>query len=400
VLVRRFVAPAITSSALVVALLVLCVSPAAAGKRTTTTATTAAPVTTAAPTPTTAAPVTTVAPSTTVAPTPTPTTVAEPVTTTTVVQPTTTTVVEPTTTAVSPTTSTDVCTRPALRVVPVGTVTSLKTAIAGAQPGDRIVLADGTYTGSFFSTVSGTALSRIAVCGTRNAIVTAGSTTGAYVWSHKGSYWDFKGFTITNGQKGLVLDSANFNVIDSIDAGTFGDEAIHFRTNSTNNRIVNSVIHDTGKRDYRFGEGVYVGSAVSNWATYTSGLPDMSDLNVIEGNRFYNTTAEGVDVKEGTTGGTVANNTFDGTGMASPSWVDIKGNNWTIKGNSGRVTPRDGFLTEVAATGWGIGNVFSGNTADLAGASGYGFNVRAGNVVACSNVVLGSLRLANIICSV
>jgi hypothetical protein len=307
--------------------------------------------------------------------------------------------VEPVTTAAT-TTSTDVCARAASRIVPVGTVTSLKTAIAGAQPGDRIVLADGTYTGSFFSTVSGTALSRIAVCGSRNAVVTAGSTTGAYIWSHKGSYWDFKGFTITNGQKGLVLDNANFNVIDGIDAGTFGDEAVHFRTNSTNNRIVNSVIHDTGKRDYRFGEGVYVGSAINNWATYTAGLPDMSDLNVIEGNRFYNTTAEGVDVKEGTTGGTVANNTFDGTGMATPSWVDIKGNNWTIRGNSGRVTPRDGYLTEVAATGWGVGNVFSGNTADLAGASGYGFNVRAGNVVACSNVVVGSLRLANIVCSV
>ena len=79
---------------------------------------------------------------------------------------------------------------------------------------------------------------------------------------------------------------------------------------------------------------------------YSDCLPDRSDRNVLEGNDIAETTAESVDIKEGTTGGTVRGNTFSGVGMsAADAWVDVKGNEWQIVGNVGADAPEDGFQT-------------------------------------------------------
>ena len=42
------------------------------------------------------------------------------------------------------------------------------------------------------------------------------------------------------------------------------------------------------------------------------------------------------------------------------SWVDVKGNNWTISGNTGQRSPADGFQTHQVYDGWGRGNTFTG----------------------------------------
>jgi hypothetical protein len=108
-------------------------------------------------------------------------------------------------------------------------------------------------------------------------------------------------------------------------------------------------VHDTGLRSPQFGEGIYVGSAVSNWhATDGTGVPygenggagpDRSDRCLIEGNRIWNTTAEGIDVKEGTVGGIIRGNRFDNCGWSgensADSWVDVKGSGWLVEDNTG-----------------------------------------------------------------
>ena len=81
-------------------------------------------------------------------------------------------------------------------------------------------------------------------------------------------------------------------------------------------------------------------------------------------NTFSRTTAENVDVKEGTVGGLISGNTFDGSGMdpqAADSWVDIKGNNYTVSRNRGFAAPVDGFQTHVQLHRRGVGNVFTDN---------------------------------------
>ena len=72
------------------------------------------------------------------------------------------------------------------------------------------------------------------------------------------------------------------------------------------------------------------------------------------------------------------------------SWVDVKGNDWLVEGNTGVNALLDGFQTHVQLAGWGQGTVFRGNTARV-NAGGYGFRVHqpatSRTVVSCTNVV-------------
>jgi len=186
-----------------------------------------------------------------------------------------------------------------------------------------------------------------------------------------------------------------------------GQEAVHFRAFSRYNVIRDSEITGTGKKSAQYGEGVYIGSANSNWGTYTGGQPDKSDRNIVLNNTFTNFTAEGIDLKEGSTGGYIAGNTFEGSSISgqnsADSWIDAKGNYYLIENNVGTNTLVDGFQVHSVYAGWGANNAFKANTANV-NASGYGFNVvstavQFGNIVYCSNVATGAgLGLSNVTC--
>jgi hypothetical protein len=170
-------------------------------------------------------------------------------------------------------------------------------------------------------------------------------------------------------------------------------------------------VHDTGtgpgSKDKGFGEGVYLGSATSNWGSYgdSSGGPDRSDENQVLDNVIGpGVTAENIDIKEGTTGGVIRGNTFNGSGMSgqdnyADSWVDVKGNGYLVEKNTGSHSPLDGFQTHVQVDGWGNDNVFSGNV--MSDVPGYGINVVAkseGTVVRCDNSLSGGQGVSNVTC--
>src|SRR6185369_3713573 len=164
--------------------------------------------------------------------------------------------------------------------------------------------------------------------GSRNAILD-GQGWG-YVFHLQASYWTLQGFTVTNGQKGIMLDGANANLLDSLYVHSTDDEGVHFRAFSSNNTIQNSTVADTGASSPGFGEGIYLGTANSNWSSVTGGQPDTSDHNHVLNNHLGpNIRAEAIDIKEGTTGGEIRGNTFDGIGMSgqnfADSWMDVKG---------------------------------------------------------------------------
>ncbi|HTD02196.1 hypothetical protein, partial [Undibacterium sp.] len=180
-----------------------------------------------------------------------------------------------------------------------------------------------------------------------------------------------------------------------------GAEGVHFRSFSSYNIIQFSHIYDTGVVDPQYGEGVYIGSAKSNWCTYSSCNADTSDYNSVISNLIgANVRAEGLDIKEGTTGGFIMNNIFDGSGISginfADSVIDVKGSGYTITGNvvqnlAHTAALLDGFqvhaISGVANSGWN--NTFDGNSFDLY-ASGYGINLQAGvkgNVVCSNNTV-------------
>ncbi len=295
-----------------------------------------------------------------------------------------------------------------LRTINVSTSTQLKSALLDAKPGDEIVMADGVYKGKFViaANASGEAAKPIVLRGSRNAILDAENVQTGYVLHLQANYWRIKSITLTNGLKGLMTDGANYNVIDSIKVHMIGEEAIHLRRFSSHNIVQNVEVSHIGLKTPDYGEGIYIGSAKGNWATYTNGNPDKCDSNKILNNKLGpGITAECIDVKEGTTGGLISGNYFDATGITGAnggdSWIDVKGNYYLIKNNTG-FNPggsvfKDGYQVHVALNGWGNYNEFKNNDCAV-NAPGHGFNIQlsgsngtsTGNKVYSNNTVTGA----------
>jgi hypothetical protein len=293
---------------------------------------------------------------------------------------------------------------------PAATVTvknsaELTTALADPKPGTVILLADGVYTGQFTAHGSGTADKPITLCGSQAGVLDGGDVRHGYVLHLDGvAHWVVRGFTIRNGQKGVMADRMAHSVIQDLTVQHIGDEAIHLRAFSTDNRVAGNRVADTGLRRPKYGEGIYVGSAKSNWCNVTKCEPDRSDRNVISGNDISHTTAESVDIKEGTSDGSLTDNTFDGSSMNADyadSWVDVKGNGWTVAGNTGNNSSQDGFQTHQILDGWGVRNAFSNNRANVNGPGyGYALTPAADNVVDCSNLASHAAKgLSNVACA-
>ncbi|THC48889.1 right-handed parallel beta-helix repeat-containing protein [Streptomyces sp. A1499] len=285
------------------------------------------------------------------------------------------------------------------RTIEVSTAAQLKAALTGASPGDTIHLAEGSYSGNFTTSVAASAGSRITLTGSSKAVLKAGGGYGLHL--NGAAYWTVKGITVTGGQKGIMIDSARGVVVDGVTVHGLDMEGVHFRKSSRDGVIRNSRVYDTGNDGRGMGEGVYVGTANT--------LSDKSDNVRILGNTIGpGVGGEAVDIKEGTTGGTVSGNTFDGEGLTGvhydDSWIDVKGNGYVIENNTGKNTTNNGYETHSQQPGWGCGTVFRGNRSTLTGATGgkqLAINVtnHSGScktTVHASNTVTGGKGLTNI----
>ncbi|MFJ6213013.1 right-handed parallel beta-helix repeat-containing protein [Streptomyces sp. NPDC092296] len=285
--------------------------------------------------------------------------------------------------------------------VNVSDTKGLKAALTAATPGQTIHLADGAYSGNFKITTPGTATAPITLTGSAGAVLSTPSGGGNGIQLTSAGYWTIKGITITGGQKGIMVDSSDHVVIDSVQVHHTTMEGIHFRTSSSYGVVKNSFIHDTGTSGNGMGEGVYVGTANT--------LSDTSDhVQILDNVIGPNIGGENIDIKEGTTGGLISGNTFDGSGLTGAnyddSWVDVKGNGYTIQNNTGVHTTNDGYQTHSQYPGWGCGTVFRHNTSDLTGATGpnrYAIDVTVYDPATCpvtitaDNTVTGGNGLAN-----
>ena len=316
---------------------------------------------------------------------------------------------------------------PAADEVRVSDPDSLRAALAAARPGQTITLADGVYSGRpprgndgsepgrYLIDVSGTAAAPITLRGSRAAVLDGDGTGGGYVLHLVGaSHWVLQGFTASAGSKGIVLDGSSDDVLDDLHVTDVGAEGVHFRDSSSDDVLRASEIDHTGMKQEGFGEGVYLGSASSNWARYSGGQPDRSDHNQVLDNDIHDTAAENIDIKEGTTGGVVRGNTLGGDAIAgqnsADSWIDVKGSDYLIEGNHGLHTAAaidpadcvrgrkarfcDGFEVHTPIDGSGARNTFRGNRLEV-NAPGVGIwlqntAVGRGNVIGCDNQVVGA----------
>jgi hypothetical protein len=254
----------------------------------------------------------------------------------------------------------------------VATSAQLQQAIAAARPGDTIRLAAGRYTAVAIAGRSGTAQAPITLIGPPEAVIDGGSATGGYALHlQDASFWQLSGITVTGGGKGVVIDHGQHNLLDSLDIGRTGDEAMHFRASSSDNTLQRSTIHDTGLAQPGFGEGAYLGSSQSNWPSVSAGQPDLSMRNRIVDNTFRAITAENVDVKEATAGALITGNRFDGSAISGANYadsvVDVKGYDNSVTDNLTTGTSpalRTIITTHVITTPAtsGCGNTITGNT--------------------------------------
>lgn len=306
---------------------------------------------------------------------------------------------------------------PAATTITVSTATQLSAALSAAKPGDTIALADGDYGGAFVATKPGTASAPITLTGSAKAVLhdplfNPGDTdcpsgqTGYGLWLQGASYWNIKGISVTNSKKGIVLDGASHVTIDGVSVHDIGYEGVHFRKSSAYGVIKNSTVYNTGKEEPGYGEGVYLGSANSNWECYGTGggeSPDAGDyIQVLDNKIGPGVAAEGIDVKEGTHDGLISGNTLDGTGEknqnSGDSTIDVKGDRYTITGNKVTHPYLDGFQVHNVWENAGCGTTFSKNTFTLTNSSGYGINAtnqsdcvsqKKPNVIGASNTATG-----------
>jgi hypothetical protein len=300
------------------------------------------------------------------------------------------------------------------QIINVSTTTELQNALTAAQPGQTIVLAPGTYykSGGFSVPVgvAGTKNQPITVQGSSSTTLTSNNLLSGYGFYLKGKndYWILDGFTVRNSAKGIVTDSSCHTIIRNVSVHFIGAEGIHFRSFSSYNTLENSFIDSTGRDmstngawEKGFAEGLYIGSASSNWSTYTKGKPDTSNYNIITGVVFGDSIpSENIDIKEGTRYGSISNCTFNGKGLnganSADSWIDAKGDYWTIECNTGAVakglkgtlTNANGFQDHentVSSVVYGHNNIFSNNQANVA-ATQYAFYLhKSGMSTICNN---------------
>nr|WP_246416500.1 NosD domain-containing protein [Nocardioides luti] len=284
---------------------------------------------------------------------------------------------------------------------------ALADALREAAPGDSIALAPGVYAGGFRIAVSGTRRAPITLCGSRDAVLDGGPVDHGYTLHLEGvAHWRLQGFSVTGGQKGVMLDHSSRNVLSGLAVSDVGDEGVHLRAGSSDNLLEDSVVRGTGLREPAYGEGIYVGSAQSNWCELTDCRADRSDRNRLVGNTVARTTAEAIDVKEGTTGGVLRGNRLHSpVGDEVDSVVDLKGNAWVLSRNRIDADGLDAVQVHVVLPGWGEGNRVLGNIFSLVG-GGYAVDAEGaaqgtGTVVACDQTILTppSGKASNVPCS-
>ncbi len=247
-------------------------------------------------------------------------------------------------------------------VITVSTGLELQTALMNATAGTTILVNPGVYTVApttitvdngigetvsrtwFFggSQTNGTASAKIVVKSadpSNPAILDgAGWDNTGYTLYLRGDYWEIRDLKIRSGAKGIILDNANHCTLVNCEVYEMGQEAIHIRDGSSYTLIDNCYVHDSGKLNDGYGEGIYVGSDNSVWAD-GDGVVTGEKGKLYNKECHYNTvsnctlgpniTAEPIEIKEGTTNTIFENCVVRGPGVSGNNYAD---SHFDIKG--------------------------------------------------------------------
>lgn len=212
---------------------------------------------------------------------------------------------------------------------------SIQDAVDKAQPGDTIVLGDGTYDQDFKSARDGEPDKRITITGSRKAIVNGNKDSRMIEINH--SHITLDGFTADGKKNGgkksedyvdkcvYIIGQTKPSVVrangaeyeSSLDGMVVSDmhivdcggECLRLRSFITNAEVVGNKIEGCGRHDFMFpsstvnGEAIYVGTSSNQWddGKNSRSGPDLTKYVWIHENEIDSQGNECVDVKEGTT---------------------------------------------------------------------------------------------------
>ena len=291
------------------------------------------------------------------------------------------------------------------RTVNVTTVSNLTAALSGAQPGDCINLAAGTYSLSSNLTFSksGTAALPIVIEGAGwGSTIIDGNGNQIYIQS---SNTKIRKMRFTDlGVQGLWLQGVTYSTFDSLEIDNTKQIALAFKDASHHNTIKNSKFHDTGTLYSYYGEAIYVGNSGSDAA---NPIQTTNTDNQILNNHFGpNVRANHIDIKPGSDRTLFKGNTLDGTGTVwdaahgMGSLVDVNASGTIIEDNVMQYGSPNAvkFFAPAGGLPAMTGSVAQSNSIDLqnihsATVAYYGFNLTTGTTspsaaaIKCNNTV-------------
>ena len=153
------------------------------------------------------------------------------------------------------------------QVILVTSTAELTAALSSVKAGDEIVLKEGIYESDpnngrwrpFEANASGTAEQPIILRSEdpeNPATICCNTTESKCALYITGSYWEIRDLKVCNAAKGIFLAQSEHSVISGCEVFNIGDEAIHIIDNSSYNLVENCKVHDTGKLNPKYGEGV------------------------------------------------------------------------------------------------------------------------------------------------
>ena len=264
--------------------------------------------------------------------------------------------------------------------VNVSTVAELTSATLGAKAGDTIWVAPGKYELPSSNCQNDTFVNNtgrdcgliwLGADGTKtNPVVLAGSdpTNPPEIYSSDykhnygihvtGNYVILKNLKIHSFSKGVVFDNSVGALMEDCEVYHTGTELVHVRDSSQQVTLNRNFIHGSGYEIAQYGEGIYVGTYNTGWASSQQADRDAGFWGADASQHRYSgydwrvndtkitcnivkaTTAENIDVKEGTIRGIVQGNMFiadstnyDGKVDHDDANIDMKGASWSVTGN-------------------------------------------------------------------
>jgi hypothetical protein len=235
---------------------------------------------------------------------------------------------------------------------------TIQKAVDMLVPGDGVVLGDGTYFQDFATVRDGTEGNLIVIKGSKNAIV-KGSGKAVKIVEIRHSYIALTGFTIDgfgagDGSKkedyrdklvyiqGLepFVGITGLKIID-MNLTNAGGECLRVKYFFHKNEIAHNTISHCGVYDFVFadggknGEGIYVGTAPEQVEDNKNPTRDVdaSNDNWIHNNTIDTQGNECIDVKEGSSGNIVENNSCTGQKDSESGGLDARGSGNIFQNN-------------------------------------------------------------------